>query len=241
MENKIYNFSTNDAVEHGIDAAIILHNMRYWLDYARAHGEHEHDGYYWMYAKASKMQTVFPFWTANKIQKTLKKLEVAGVIISGSFNNSAWDRTKWYTMPEFTTQPKRNNRVSEMADCSFSESADSLYGKYEDSNRSIASPKKKSLDYDRIKEIFNTTLTNASNVVKLTDKRKKLVKKLFDDFELDYEKFENYLTFLNDHPDTQWMFQRQPKNNGTGQFWNAQTFEYFVSEKCFLNAKENLK
>ncbi len=104
---------------------------------------------------------------------------------------------------------------------------------------SISPPKKQSLDYERIKEIFNTSLTKASSIVKLTEKRKKLVKKLFDDFELDYERFESYLTFLNDHPDAQWMFQKQPKNNGTGQFWNAQTFEYFVGEKCFLNVKEN--
>jgi uncharacterized protein YdaU (DUF1376 family) len=100
-------------------------------------------------------------------------------------------------------------------------------------------PKKQSLDYDRIKEIFNATLTKASNIVKLTEKRKKLVKKLFDDFELNYEKFESYLTFLNDHPDAQWMFERRIKTDGSGQFWNAQTFEYFVGEKCFLNVKEN--
>ncbi|AUR88390.1 hypothetical protein NVP1112O_72 [Vibrio phage 1.112.O._10N.286.46.B11] len=241
MEDKIYNFSTKDAVEHGIDAAIILHNMRYWLDYARAHGEHEYDGYYWMYAKASKMQTVFPFWTANKIQKTLKKLEDSGVIISGSFNSSAWDRTKWYTLPEFSAQLKRDHRVSQTADCSFSQNADSLYGKYKDSNSDARSPKKQSLDYDRIKEIFNTSLTKASNIVKLTEKRKKLVKKLFDDFELDYEKFVSYLTFLNEHPDAQWMFERRIKTDGSGQYWNAQTFEYFVSEKCFLNAKENMQ
>ncbi|CAH9016834.1 protein of unknown function DUF4373 [Vibrio phage 242E40-1] len=101
--------------------------------------------------------------------------------------------------------------------------------------------KKQSLDYDRIKEIFNETLTKASNIVKLTEKRKKLVKKLFDDFELDYEKFVSYLTFLNEHPDAQWMFERRLKTDGSGQYWNAQTFEYFVSEKCFLNAKENMQ
>jgi len=106
--------------------------------------------------------------------------------------------------------------------------------------KSIGSVKKASLDYDRIKEIFNTTLTNASNVVKLTDKRKKLVKKLFDDFELTYENFESYLAYMNSHPQCQWMFEKRPKNDGSGQFWNAQTFEYFVGEKCFLNVKENL-
>tara|TARA_B100001057_G_scaffold71365_1_gene65557 strand:+ start:471 stop:1205 length:735 start_codon:yes stop_codon:yes gene_type:complete len=107
-------------------------------------------------------------------------------------------------------------------------------------NNTCPKVKKESLDYDRIKEIFNTTLTNASNVVKLTDKRKKLVKKLFDDFELTYENFESYLAYMDSHPQCQWMFEKRPKNDGSGQFWNAQTFEYFVGEKCFLNVKENL-
>ncbi len=97
-----------------------------------------------------------------------------------------------------------------------------------------------SLDYGKIKDIFNDTLTKASQVVKLTDKRKRLVKKLFTDFDLDYEKFESYLGYINQHPDCQWMFESRPKNDGTGQNWKPQTFEYFVGEKCFLNAKENL-
>lgn len=105
---------------------------------------------------------------------------------------------------------------------------------------SIPPSKKQSLDYDIIKEIFNATLSKASNIVKLTEKRKKLVKKLFDDFELDYEKFESYLAYMNDHPDCQWMFEKRMKTDGSGQYWNAKTFDYFVDEKCFLNVKENL-
>ena len=108
-------------------------------------------------------------------------------------------------------------------------------------NNTCAKVKKESLDYDKIKDIFNSTMTKSSSVIKLTDKRKKLVKKLFDDFDLTYEKFTNYLNFINHHPEMKWAFERRPRNDGTGQFWNAQTFEYFVSEKCFLNAKENLQ
>lgn len=107
--------------------------------------------------------------------------------------------------------------------------------------KGAAGSKKENLDYDKIKDIFNSTMTNSSSVIKLTDKRKKLVKKLFDDFELTYERFTNYLNFINHHPEMQWAYERRPKNDGSGQFWNAQTFEYFVGEKCFLNAKENLR
>jgi predicted transcriptional regulator len=90
--------------------------------------------------------------------------------------------------------------------------------------------------YSTIKEIFNGSLTNANPIAKLTDKRKQLVKKLFDEFNLDYDKFKSYLEYMNDNPDCKWMFEKRPKNDG----WNACKFEYFVSEKCFLNVKENL-
>ena len=96
------------------------------------------------------------------------------------------------------------------------------------------------LDFEKIKDIFNSTLTKSSSVVKLTDKRKTLVRKLFKEFDLNYEKFEAYLSYMNDHPQCQWMFEKRPKNDGSGQYWNAQTFDYFVGEKCFLNVKENL-
>lgn len=108
-------------------------------------------------------------------------------------------------------------------------------------NNTCSKTNKERLDYDVIKHIFNSTLTKAPSVVKITDSRKKLVKNLFTNFDLDYDKFANYLAFLNDHPDAQWMFEKRPKNDGSGQNWNPQTFEYFVGEKCFLNAKENLQ
>ena len=96
------------------------------------------------------------------------------------------------------------------------------------------------LCYATIQEIFNSTLTKANCIAQMTDKRKKLVRKFFTDFNLDYDKFKSYLEYMNDLPDCQWMFEKRPKNDGSGQNWNACKFEYFVSEKCFLNVKENL-
>ena len=131
-------------------------------------------------------------------------------------------------MLDYSSQPNGGIRVSQMAE--------SLYDQYEDKNNH-ASQKKERLDYDKIKEIYNTTLTKANNIRKLTDSRKKLVKKLFDENDLNYEKFENYLAFLNSSQDAQWMFERRPRENGG--YWNVQTFEYFVSEKCLCNVYEN--
>lgn len=45
----IHNFDINIAEKYGINAAIILQNMYYWIEKNRANEKHFHDGYYWTY------------------------------------------------------------------------------------------------------------------------------------------------------------------------------------------------
>lgn len=101
------------------------------------------------------------------------------------------------------------------------------------------SEKKESLDYGKVKTIFNNTMTRSSGIVKMTDKRKRLVKKLFTDNDMNYERFENYINYINSHPDADWMFKKTPKSDGSG-FWSPRDFDYFVSEKCYVYTKEKL-
>ncbi len=98
-------FNVEDAKQYGVDAAIILQNFRFWLDHNKANGTHVNDGYVWTYNSARAFSDLFPYWSANKIQKLLKKLEVDGVIITGNFNKAGYDKTKWYTLPEYSLQP----------------------------------------------------------------------------------------------------------------------------------------
>ena len=133
MKNKVYSFSTDDAIKHGVDQAILLHNIRYWLDHARANEQMEQDGYYWMFMSANKMQSIMPFWSQEKIRRMLKSLEDDGAVITGEYNKSSWDRTKWYSMPEFHST-KLPHRVGENDDSTFHKIATSHYSKKEDSN-----------------------------------------------------------------------------------------------------------
>ncbi len=98
-------FNIEDANRHGVDAAIILHNLRFWLDHNKANRTHINDGYVWSYNSARAFADLFPYWSSNKIQKTLKKLENEGVIIVGNYNKMNYDKTKWYTLPEYSLQP----------------------------------------------------------------------------------------------------------------------------------------
>lgn len=105
----------------------------------------------------------------------------------------------------------------------------------------VAQSKKDRLNYEELRNIYNENLTNAPELSAITDSRKKKLKQFFDQFDLTTEKFCNYLTFINNHPEMKWAFERRPKNDGSGQFWNAKGFDYFISEKCFLKAKEDLQ
>lgn len=96
----IHNFETNIAEKYGINAAIILQNMYYWIEKNRANEKHFHDGYYWTYNSMKAFEELFPYMSNKQIRGALKKLEDDGIIIDGNYNNSPYDRTKWYAITE---------------------------------------------------------------------------------------------------------------------------------------------
>lgn len=92
------------------------------------------------------------------------------------------------------------------------------------------------IDYLSVQEIFNESLTKAPKVIKMTDKRKRIVKKFFKEFSLDLEKWKNYLCYINSSKDCEWMFEK--RDRGDGQTWQPKGFEYIASESCYLKVKE---
>ncbi len=97
-------FLIDDAVKYGVEKAVILQNIRFWLEKVRANDKdsHKHDGYYWTYNSARAFAELFPYFSERKVQRLLTQLEDDGVIMSGNYNKMAYDRTKWYSMPEFS-------------------------------------------------------------------------------------------------------------------------------------------
>lgn len=93
------NFDENIAVELGVECAILLSNIQFWVKKNRANGEEKHfqEGRWWTYNSAGSFVELFPYWKERSIYNYLKKLEDAGYIKSGNFNKHKYDRTKWYT------------------------------------------------------------------------------------------------------------------------------------------------
>lgn len=93
-----HSFDIEIAQEFGIQCAIILKNIYFWIEKNKANEKHFHDGKYWTYNSIKAMTELFPYMSKNTINRALDKLESAGLIVTGNFNGVAYDRTKWYAL-----------------------------------------------------------------------------------------------------------------------------------------------
>lgn len=82
----------------GLNEAIILQQVHYWLELNKKKGRNFHKGRYWTYNTYEEWQEQFPFWSKETIKRTFKKLRDMGLIIVDRFNVYQMDRTLWYTI-----------------------------------------------------------------------------------------------------------------------------------------------
>lgn len=81
------------ATEVVLNEAVVLQQIYYYL----LRSKNIRDGNRWVYKTVNDWQKVFPFWSKNTIEQTLKKLEQQELIIVGRYNKHKSDRTKWYS------------------------------------------------------------------------------------------------------------------------------------------------
>lgn len=97
----------------GLNEAIVLQQIHYWLNSSQNFFENRH----WVYNSVTDWQEQFPFWSESTIKRVLANLEKLNVVFTGNFNSDAWDKTKWYSINyaqlckiEETTFPVANRR-----------------------------------------------------------------------------------------------------------------------------------
>lgn len=95
-----HHFHTEIAIKYGVEEAVIIYNLAYWITHNKANNKNFYDGYYWTYNSARAFEELFPYFNSKKISRLLNKLEEVGAIKSGNYNKVAYDRTKWYTIPD---------------------------------------------------------------------------------------------------------------------------------------------
>lgn len=93
-----YHFSAELAQQYGLDEAIMLHNLAYWMRKNALDGRNIHDGQVWTFSSLEAFTEWFPFWSVKQIRRILASLEQQALIRKGNYNKRATDRTTWYTI-----------------------------------------------------------------------------------------------------------------------------------------------
>ncbi|WP_196595722.1 DnaD domain protein [Pectinatus frisingensis] len=93
-----YSFNKEIACQLGIEKAIMLQNIHFWIIKNVANETNYFDGNYWTYNTIKAFSGLFPFWTEKQIRRILFQLEEDGYILTGNYNKSSYDRTKWYAL-----------------------------------------------------------------------------------------------------------------------------------------------
>lgn len=98
-----HHFNIKIAMKFGVDGAILIHNIYFWIKKNEANRKHFKDGFYWTYNTLEAFTELFPYYTKRQIERIIRNLLKAEAILKGNFNRSAYDRTSWYTLTENVT------------------------------------------------------------------------------------------------------------------------------------------
>lgn len=86
------------ATKLGVDAAIVLQQIHYWIEINKRKQLNYYDNAYWTYNSIKEWNKTFPFYTERTLQRIFKKLKDTGILIAGNFNKAKFDKTTWYTI-----------------------------------------------------------------------------------------------------------------------------------------------
>jgi len=95
-----YTFSVELAEKYGVEEAVLLNHLYFWIQKNAANGKHFHDGRYWTYNSAQAFTLIFPFWNRQKVDRMIQSLRGQDAILVGNFNEVGRDRTRWFALSE---------------------------------------------------------------------------------------------------------------------------------------------
>ena len=104
MSNIFYNkeplvLNTELACYIGLNEAIVMQQIHYWLEKNKSTATNFRDGHFWTYGTLQEYtDRDFPFWSMDTVRRTIAKLVKQGFIIRGNYNKLRMDKTSWYTI-----------------------------------------------------------------------------------------------------------------------------------------------
>jgi hypothetical protein len=95
-----YQFDIEIAKKYGVDSAVMIQNLAFWIKTNASNGKNFKDGRFWTYNSVKAYEKLFPFWSYKTIRRIIENLLKDGVLIAGNFNENTYDRTNWYSLSD---------------------------------------------------------------------------------------------------------------------------------------------
>ena len=111
-----FQFDSEIAKLYGVNEAIFINNIYFWINHNIANNKHFHDGRFWTYNTKKAFTELFPFWSYEQVKNIIKKLIEKDVLLTANFNENSWDKTCWYSLSENIIEMFKNGyKVNEIA------------------------------------------------------------------------------------------------------------------------------
>ena len=95
-----YAFDGEAAEKYGVDEAILLYHIAYWVYINEAMEKNFLNGRYWTYNSGKAFERLFPYWKDRQIRNKLQHMVDEGLILKGTFGDNRYDHTCWYTLSD---------------------------------------------------------------------------------------------------------------------------------------------
>lgn len=95
-----HSFDIEVAKELGVNCAVILKHIYFWVEKNKANEKNYFDGRYWTYNSVKAFEEIFPYLTNKQIRGALDRLEEHGLIMVGCHNDDPYDKTLWYSVTD---------------------------------------------------------------------------------------------------------------------------------------------
>lgn len=171
------NFHFDGAVAemYGVDGAVFISRLQFWIEKNAANDRHYHEGRYWTYNSLRAMEKLFPFWSRRQIERIVKNLKDKGVLLTANYARDSYDRTLFYALDEsklpispFGGDLSPNGEmINEQLKTHIREEEDKA-NKPEISNKP-----------QQLVDRYNAICTNLPRVVRPTDKRRRAVRLIY--------------------------------------------------------------
>lgn len=187
-----HHFDTDLACKYGVLESILINHFEFWIEQNEKNKRNYYDGRYWTYNSMRAFAQIFPYVSERRIRNALKHLEEEGVLVTGNYNKSSYDRTLWYAFSDF------GKSILQKCQMDKEEMSNGSCGKVRPipDNNQIHKPDdlpdnsfgeesqkqaRQKIDYVFIMKYFNENCTGFPSIREMTERRKKAIRSFLRD------------------------------------------------------------